>query len=91
MAQHFLMGVRSLNAVDPTLAGCDAVFLGPRLGFSGTDLSNSGPRDAGGDDQDILLTNTNGDNGYAFTTSSAFTKGFDFDWPAYVGSGRRRI
>jgi len=41
-------------AVDPLLAGCDATFIGPRDGFANADpvLCN-----AGGDDQDILLTN----------------------------------
>jgi carboxypeptidase family protein/TonB-dependent receptor-like protein len=78
-------GRPQFNAVDPLLAGCDAAFLGPRLGFSGTDLTNGGPCDAGGDDQDILLTNAVGDNGRSISISAQFAKTFDytlFDNPA---------
>ena len=73
-------GRPQFNAVDPLLAGCDAIFVAPRTGFAGSDLSGSGPCDAGGDDQDILLTNVDGDNGYTFTLSTILSKDWDFDW-----------
>lgn len=72
------------NAVDPLLAGCDAEFLGPRLGFSG-DVSQGGPCDAGGNDQDILLTNTNG--GGSTTLSAIFAKTFDYTTPVINSPG----
>ncbi|MBL4594956.1 MAG: TonB-dependent receptor [Robiginitomaculum sp.] len=67
------------NAVDPLLAGCNAVFLGIREGFSG-DVTQGSACDAGGDDQDILLTNATED-GRAITFSLQANKSFD------VGSG----
>ncbi len=67
------------NAVDPLLAGCTATFAGPRNGFTGGDLSQGGLCDAGGDDQDILLTNVEGDNGGSFSLSAQFAKTFDYD------------
>lgn len=68
------------NAVDPLLAGCTATFAGIRQGFSGGDLSQGGACDAGGDDQDILLTNVDGDNGYSTSISAILTKGWDYNW-----------
>ena len=69
------------NAVDPLLAGCNATFLGIRQGFSGTaaELAQGGACDAGGDDQDILLTNVDqaGGNGHSTTLSAIFSKSFD--------------
>lgn len=83
------------NAVDPLLAGCDAVFLGPRIGFSNpidpeTGLPQTvqgGVCDAGRDDQDILLTNAEGDNGGSTTLSILLNKRFDYEAfgrPAFV-------
>lgn len=60
------------NAIDPLLDGCNATFIGPRDGFSGvTDAC-----DAGGDDQDILLTNATTGNGSTKTFSAQFAKDF---------------
>lgn len=42
-------------AVDPLLAGCEATFVGPRVGFTNVDTALC---NAGSDDQDILLTNS---------------------------------
>lgn len=62
------------NAIDPLRAGCNATFIGPRDGFSNvTDAC-----DAGGDDQDILLTNSVGGDGSTTTISAQFQKDFDF-------------
>jgi len=75
-------GRPQFNAVDPLLAGCNATFLGPRLGFSAAnpaDLLNGGACDAGGDDQDILLTNAEGHNGRSISISSQFSKTFDYE------------
>lgn len=62
-------------AVDPLRAGCDAVFLGVRRGFV-----NAGPDggacDAGGDDQDILMTN--GVEGSTTSVSLRLGKEFEF-------------
>jgi len=68
------------NRVDPLLPGCDAIFLGPRQGFSGN-VEEGGPCDLGGDDtQDILLTNVDGDdNGGSLTLSTQFYKQFQYD------------
>ncbi len=63
------------NAVDPLHAGCNANFLGPRAGFSG-DVSQGSACDAGGDDQDILLTNAVKD-GHALSISAQASKSFD--------------
>ena len=51
-------GRPQFTAIDPLLDGCNASFIGPRSGFSNVDLSVC---DAGGDDQDILLTNSEED------------------------------
>ncbi|MFC3053504.1 TonB-dependent receptor [Kordiimonas pumila] len=66
-------GRDQLFAVDPLLAGCNAVFVGPRTGFSNADpvLCN-----AGGDDQDILLTNTD-KSGSTKSLSLQFSKNFE--------------
>jgi len=75
-------GRPQFNAVDPLLDGCDATFLGPRLGFSATnvaDLQNGGACDAGGDDQDILLTNSVGDEGRTYSFTARLGKTFDYD------------
>ena len=57
-------GRRLVNAVDPLLPGCNAVFNGdtqnPDFFGTATELGQSGACDAGGDDQDILLTNVRG-------------------------------
>lgn len=66
------------NAVDPLLDGCDAVFIGPRAGFSGDDLANGGACDAGGDDQDILLTNVDGNSGGSTSISTQLSKTYDY-------------
>ncbi|MEO0574275.1 MAG: TonB-dependent receptor [Pseudomonadota bacterium] len=57
-------------AVDPLLAGCNATFAGPGLGFNGVTPECF----AGGDDQDILLTN--GPSGE--TTSISLQLGKEF-------------
>ena len=75
-------GRPQFNAVDPLLDGCDATFLGPRLGFSATnvaDLQNGGACDAGGDDQDILLTNAVGDEGRTYSFTARLGKTFEYD------------
>ncbi|MEL7480197.1 MAG: carboxypeptidase regulatory-like domain-containing protein [Pseudomonadota bacterium] len=76
------------NAVDPTLDGCDAVFLGPRAGFSGPaeQLAEGGACDAGGDDQDILLTNAVGGDGNSDTFSFQLAKRFNYEVPR-LGDG----
>jgi len=61
-----------LIAVNPDLPGCNAVFQGPRAGFA-----NVTPEcDAGGDDQDILLTNVQGSSGRAINVSFQAQKDF---------------
>ena len=75
---------RSLfNAIDPLLAGCDATFVGPRAGFTGpaAQLAQGGACDAGGDDQDILLTNSIGEDGRTYNVSAQFSKQFEFTTP----------
>jgi len=81
-------GRPTFNAVDPLLPGCDAVFLGPRTGFTGPaeQLAQGGVCDAGGDDQDILLTNAVGGDGNSDTFSFQLAKRFDWDLGA-VGEG----
>ncbi|MEM8770701.1 MAG: TonB-dependent receptor [Pseudomonadota bacterium] len=81
-------GRPQFNAVDPLLAGCDATFVGPRVGFTGGDLSNGGPCDAGFDDQDILLTNVRGDNGGSVSFSTQFSKTYDYDLFGVPSSAR---
>jgi len=83
---------RSLfNAIDPTQAGCDAVFVNPRAGFSGGDTTQGGPCDAGGDDQDILLTNVDGPNGGSLSVSALFGKRFDYVTPGFNKDGFTRF
>ncbi|GAK32559.1 Oar protein [Iodidimonas nitroreducens] len=65
------------NAVDPLLPGCNASFLGPRIGFSGN-TAQGGPCDAGGDDQDILLTNTKGKEGGTTSISLLLNNSWDY-------------
>lgn len=76
------------NAIDPLEAGCDAVFLGPRRGFSNPidpetglpqTVQEDGVCDAGGNDQDILLTNAAGANGGSTTLSVLLNKRFDYE------------
>lgn len=67
-----------INAINPLLPGCDAQFQGLRQGFTGSDLTNSGPCDSGGDDEDIILTNVRGDDGYSQSISVALSKQFDY-------------
>ena len=67
------------NAVDPTLPGCSAVFLGPRIGFSPIGTEQGGVCDAGGDDQDILLTNVNGNGGGSTVLSILLNKDIDYE------------
>ncbi|MEL7453089.1 MAG: hypothetical protein AAGJ50_06940, partial [Pseudomonadota bacterium] len=76
------------NAVNPLLDGCDAVFLGPRAGFSGPaeQLAEGGVCDAGGDDQDILLTNAVGGDGNSDTVSLQLAKRWDYTVPG-LGDG----
>lgn len=80
-----------LNAIDPTLAGCDAVFQGVGQGFAGGDTSQGGPCDAGGDDQDILLTNVEGPNGGSLSVSAIFGKRFDYVTPGFEKDGFARF
>lgn len=75
-------GRPQFNAVDPLNEGCDATFLGPRFGFSAAnpaDLQNGGACDAGGDDQDILLTNAIGDEGETVSLTFRLGKTFDYE------------
>lgn len=69
------------NAVDPLLPGCNATFVGPRTGFTGDDagLARGGACDAGGDDQDILLTNVSGPEGFSNSISFQVNKTFDYE------------
>jgi Carboxypeptidase regulatory-like domain len=75
-----------VNAINPLLPGCDAVFQGLRNGFTGTDLTNSGPCDSGRDDEDIILTNAVADDGYTQTASIALSKEFEYDLGNSPGS-----
>ena len=76
------------NAVDPLLPGCDAVFAGPRTGFTGpaAQLAEGGACDAGGDDQDILLTNVVGSSGNTDVVSLQLAKRWDYEVPG-LGDG----
>jgi len=65
-------GREQMNAIDPLLAGCNAVFISPGMGFSNVTTAC----DSGGDDQDILLTN--GPSGTTDTFSIQLGKLFDF-------------
>ena len=62
-------------AVDPLLPGCSATFNGPGLGFSNAG-TNGGPCDAGGDDEDVLMTN--GVEGSTTSISLQIGKEFNF-------------
>jgi len=59
-------------AIDPLLPNCNATFNGGGLGFSGVTQDC----DAGGDDQDILMTN--GISGESISFSFQANKSFDF-------------
>lgn len=61
-------------AVDPLLPGCDATFAGIGRGFNNAG-PGGGPCDAGGDDQDILMTN--GVEGSTSSISIQLAKTFD--------------
>ena len=67
------------NAIDPLKPGCDALFRGPRLGFSGS-TEEGGPCDAGRRDQDILLTNVKpgAKNGGTTAISVILNKEWDY-------------
>jgi outer membrane receptor for ferrienterochelin and colicin len=75
-----------LNAINPLNAMCDAVFLGIGQGFTGSDLTSSGPCESGGDDEDILLTNVRGKDGYSQTASIALSKEFEYNLGNSPGS-----
>ena len=63
-----------LATIDPRLAGCSATFNGVGLGWSNYSAAcNSFRR------EDILLTNVQGNDGYAQTASIAFSKEFEYD------------
>jgi hypothetical protein len=62
-------------AVDPLLAGCTATFAGIGQGFTGAG-TDGGPCDAGGDDQDILMTN--GVEGSTASFAVQLAKTFEF-------------
>ena len=76
------------NAVDPLLPGCSASFIAPRAGFAGPadQLAEGGACDAGGDDQDILLTNVQGSSGNSDVVSVQLAKRWDYQVPG-VGDG----
>ena len=75
-----------LNNVNPLLPGCDAVFQGIRQGFTGSDLTDSGPCDSGRVDEMLLLTNAADDDGYTQTASIALSKDFDYDLGGSAGN-----
>ncbi len=66
-------GRLQMNAIDPLRAGCDAVFIGPGQGFSNVSTAC----DAGGRDEDILMTN--GPSGETTTFSVKLGKTLDFN------------
>ncbi|MEM7662034.1 MAG: TonB-dependent receptor [Pseudomonadota bacterium] len=90
------------NAVDPLNNLCDAVFLGPRAGFSApleqlleedTDADGNtiettplGACDSGGDDQDILLTNAVGGEGNSDVFSIQASRRWEYEVPR-LGDG----
>lgn len=66
-------GRSTFTAINPDLDGCNAIFQGPRVGFANvTDECN-----AGGDDQDILLTNTDGSGGRTINVTFQANKRFE--------------
>ncbi len=66
-------GRPQMNAIDPLRAGCNATFNGiDTLGFSNVTTAC----DAGGDDQDILLTN--GVDGTTTSVAFQLNRSFDF-------------
>ncbi|MEO0881523.1 MAG: TonB-dependent receptor [Pseudomonadota bacterium] len=80
------------NGVDPLLEGCDAVFVGPRVGFTGPaeQLAEGGACDSSTDDlndvQDILLTNAVGGDGNSDVFSIQLGKRWDYEVPR-LGDG----
>lgn len=64
-------GRPQMFAIDPLLAGCNATFNGPGLGFSNVSQACN----AGRDDQDILLTN--GPSGSTETFSIQLARAFE--------------
>lgn len=83
-------GRNVFNAVNPLLPGCDATFVGPRVGFQGPaeQLAQGGACDAGRDDQDILLTNVAGPEGFSNSISFQLNKSFDYQLFNSPGSFR---
>lgn len=67
-----------VNTIDPTRPGCDAVFNGIGLGFSGTNLTRTGPCNSFRR-EDILLTNVRGDDGFSQTASIGLSKEFEYE------------
>lgn len=74
-----------VSTIDPLRAGCDAVFNGIRQGFSGSNLTASGPCNSFRR-EDILLTNVQGDDGFAQTASIALSKEFEYNLGGSEGS-----
>lgn len=85
-------GRPTFNAVDPLEPGCDATFIGPRVGFTAPagQLDQDGVCDAGGDDQDILLTNAVGGDGNGESASFQLAKRFEYEVPR-LGDGAINI
>ena len=70
-----------VTTIDPLRAGCSATFNGIRQGWSNYSAAcNSFRR------EDILLTNVQGEDGYAQTASIAFSKDFDYSLGNSPGS-----
>ncbi|MEO0879392.1 MAG: TonB-dependent receptor [Pseudomonadota bacterium] len=63
-----------LEAIDPLRDDCNATFIGPRAGFANVTDDCFTSRD-----QDILLTNVDGDNGRSISFSTQFAKTFEYD------------
>ena len=66
-------GRLQMNAIDPLLPGCDAQFIAPGQGFTNVTTAC----EAGGDDQDIILTN--GPSGDTSTFSFQMARLFDLN------------
>ncbi len=75
--QVFPDGRNAVVVIDPLQPGCDATFIDSRAGFTGSDLSASGPCVSSRRQQDILLTNTE-DGGSSLAISAAFQKRFEY-------------
>jgi hypothetical protein len=62
--------------------GCNAIFNGPRMGYSGVTA------ECMGGNQDVFMTNLPGDGGYTFTTSIQAAKAFDLgEWDVNMVAG----